>query len=184
MSSQLVILVAPNFANAELIQQELVSVGYNVIQHEYFMDEKAQDEFLSNKENNGFASWGKNYESGYRGLSYAKIFNDIERKRSVLIATLDELEQLQQLRADVEIFVYFVTDTSKQLLENALLAENVDDYQDKIIDMIRTQVFWGSHRPGMYHSILRNVTIERASLLAKQITDDSEFAIHVDSFDS
>lgn len=184
---KLVVLVAPSFSRAELISAELEKSNFNVLTPTQYKEKEEVDVYLSMAEQGDFACYTNEYRGEYRGITYDTLYDILDHEKTILVATLSELEQIEQcfprVNGEAEIFAYFVTDTTEQLLKNVLNAqEEIENVEHKIIKMIKSEIYWGSSNAGRFHAILRHSTTERAQLLAQRVINDIESAIHVDQF--
>jgi hypothetical protein len=183
--NKLVVMVSPAFGKAELIEDHLKAIGYGILEPKIY---KNEDEYFKFIMDNKVVSRRKNDDGKNQVILFDDFFKAISCDKAATVLALGEYEQLRSVlekeNLDVELFVYFVTDSTENLLYNALYKKEIESVNLKsIISMIRKEVYWGSANAGQFHGILRNVTDERANLLADVIVSDVESAVHVDSFE-
>ena len=183
--NKLIVMVAPSYSKSELILDQLVDLGCASLQQKKYKSSNLIDELLYQIENGDCACWCKESKEDYKAISLIDLYDAVEYNQyTVITVTSDQLDQLHRvfpkIGNQVEIISYFVTDTSVNLLKNALEEDVVD--HEKIVEVLRSQVYWGSVDSGRFYGVIRHSTADRAPALALQIMTDVWDAIHVDSF--
>jgi hypothetical protein len=179
--NKLVVMVSPAFGKAELIKDHLRTIGYGILEPKIY-------ENFTSLEKSKIVCHRSNNDDTNQVILFEDLFKATSVDKTATVLSLGEYEQLRSAleieNLDVQLFVYFVTDSTENLLYNALYKKEIENVNLKsIISMIRKEVYWGSANAGQFHGILRNVTNERAGLLADVIVSDINHAVHVDSFD-